>query len=343
MKTRARIIAAVLTASLLAGCGGSGYTPNTAAYVPPKQVLESVDAAYDTDYKKFTLPPKSALHLTEPEGVYRLTLEIINNQEDKDWEAQKSRELLPVFGVESGRPPLGTTIEAVVSGAYFIDEQRIEQSVTSLSATLPDETETLVLSPSVLSAQDEGAKLSVRRCESYDEAARQVLGGELGARAAELYIYRSGDDIGYGIELERSYKGVGLVHLYPLHPTLEQMEGSEALRIWQSYADFDSEGELVFFNSSPSMRAKRAEALESVVSFKGACDRLEEELAPRAAYEFDDVMLLYDTRADSSGGDLADIACRPKWFFVRYSRESSVLSMQYFTVDCESGEVEGVW
>ncbi|WP_028510959.1 hypothetical protein [Ruminococcus sp. NK3A76] len=132
-----RIAAALLCLSALCLSACSFVTDNTtevkkdlADYTTAKHMLDGIDAAYDTDYSKFTLPDNDALHITHPEGVYELTLEVINADGNKEWENQKNKELAAVFDTSNG-------VEAcvVVSGAYYIKATPHKDRLKALYAT----------------------------------------------------------------------------------------------------------------------------------------------------------------------------------------------------------------
>ena len=125
-----RIAAALLCLSALCLSACSFVTDNTtevekdlADYTTAKHMLDGIDAAYDTDYSKITLPERETLHITQPEGVYELTLEVINADSNKEWENQKNKELAAVFDTSGGAEAC-----VVVSGAYYINEKLLKYS-----------------------------------------------------------------------------------------------------------------------------------------------------------------------------------------------------------------------
>ena len=84
--------------------------------------------------------------------------------------------------------------------------------------------------------------------------------------------------------------------------------------------------------------------MEKIISFKGACDLLEENLGDAAHYNFEKVVLMYEPRADCSAGvDLPNIKCRPKWYFMTFSEDFFFNGMNCFTVDCMTGTIEAAF
>lgn len=337
-----RMIMITLAALMLTGCAGSDDGPAPERLVPAAEIYSDLDSAYSAEYTKFTLPERSLLNIAPPEGVYELELEAINKTEDKEWERQKSAEIREVFGVPAGTPAEVIDACAVVSGAYYINEERIPGCLTSLNPDAEYETETVTLSPGTLPQLDDTAKEVIRRAEDYAGKARTVFGDDLETRVCEVYVNRSGSRRGYGVEMQKSYKGVGLLNMHPLHPTPDQLREDDHLHILQTYGDFDGSGDIVFYAAPPSYKAVRAEELERVLSFKAACDILESELAPNSSYEFDNVSLMYEPYMDETKGDLADLSCRAKWFFMIFSEQSGEHKLQYISVDCKDGAVTAV-
>ncbi|MEO3155932.1 hypothetical protein ABHC51_11215 [Ruminococcus bicirculans (ex Wegman et al. 2014)] len=86
----------------------------------------------------------------------------------------------------------------------------------------------------------------------------------------------------------------------------------------------------------------KAEKIDKMLSFKGACDLLEENLADKIDIQFDDVKLMYEPRGESTEvGESADnICCTPKWYFIIDDKQPTGLhAINYVTVDCVTGEI----
>ena len=338
-------ISGLFVTMILSSCStykNSNEGIETEQYVPCSQILDDIDQAYNTNYTKFTLPDKSMLHITQPLGVYELELEAINRADDKEWEKQKSLEIKKVFEVPPGTSEDVIDACAVVSGAYYINENRIPNSLTSLNPSADYETDIVTVSPSSIPLFDEKAKETISKSENYAHKAKEVFDDNLDTKVYDVYVNNNGTQKSYGVEMQKSYKGVGLLHMHPLHHTPDQLKENNHLHILQTYSDFDDNADIVFYAAPPSYKAIKTDELEKVLSFKGACDILENELAPNSAYVFDDVVLMYEPYMDETKGDLANLNCYAKWFFIMYSEQSGQHMIQYFSVDCKDGTVTAV-
>ena len=81
-----------------------------------------------------------------------------------------------------------------------------------------------------------------------------------------------------------------------------------------------------------------------MISFKGACDLLEENLADKIDIQFDDIVLMYEPRGTSVDMDelneAENIICTPKWYFIIDDKQPTGLhAINYVTVDCVTGEI----
>ena len=112
---------------------------------------------------------------------------------------------------------------------------------------------------------------------------------------------------------------------------------------------YNSDYNLNYYVSCDNYTPVKEEPIEKIISFKGACDILEEELASNVSMEFDDVKLWYEPRGtilDATTEDGLDgsktTRCTPKWFFISDNEEDSGLhhAINYVTVDCVTGEIE---
>lgn len=103
-------------------------------------------------------------------------------------------------------------------------------------------------------------------------------------------------------------------------------------------ADADPE----YYIGCNAFKVAKAEKIDKMLSFKGACDLLEENLADKIDIQFDDVKLMYEPRGESTEvGESADnICCTPKWFFIIDDKQPTGLhAINYVTVDCVTGEI----
>lgn len=308
-----------------------------ADYTTAEHMLDGIDAAYDTDYSKITLPERETLHITQPEGVYELTLEVINADGNKEWENQKNKELAAVFDTSGGAEAC-----VVVSGAYYINEKLLQNSASPVNNDPALECEITTLSPLTHKSLDTKLIQVTDNAENYASKVKEITGEELDTYVYDVLEYKCENKTGYGVEMQKSYKGIGVLNMYPLHPTAEQLSETHSLKVLQTYSDFNDDAEVVFYAAPPSYKTANAQAIDKVVSFKGACDILEEKLSENSHYEFDDVVLMYEPYTDLTKGDLADIECVPKWYFIIYTRSSGENMIRYFSVSLKDGAVEAV-
>ena len=112
---------------------------------------------------------------------------------------------------------------------------------------------------------------------------------------------------------------------------------------------YDINLKLYLYYSCNNYIPLKDEPIDKIISFKGACDILEEELASNVSMEFDDVKLWYEPRGtilDATSEDGFDgsktTRCTPKWFFISDNDDDSNLhhAINYVTVDCVTGEIE---
>jgi hypothetical protein len=112
----------------------------------------------------------------------------------------------------------------------------------------------------------------------------------------------------------------------------------------QTYIDFDSDFNPEYYIGCDAFKIEKAESVDKMISFKGACDILEEQLADNISLEFDDVELMYEPRGTETGsGESAaatNIVCTPKWYFIIDDKQPNGLhAINYVTVDCITGEI----
>lgn len=178
--------------------------------------------------------------------------------------------------------------------------------------------------------------------ESYASRIKEITGEELDTYVYDVLKYKCENKTGYGVEMQKSYKGIGVLNMYPLHPTAEQLDDTHSLKVLQTYSDFNDDAEVVFYAAPPTYTTANVQAIDKVVSFKGACDILEEKLSDNSHFQFDDVVLMYEPYTDQTKGDLADIECVPKWFFINYTKSGGENMIRYFSVNLKDGSVEAV-
>ena len=167
----------------------------------------------------------------------------------------------------------------------------------------------------------------------------------------DLYIKSYNGEKFYELSLQPTYKGVGLQCITPTYSNGDIFEGNNALMTMSFDIRFlyDSTLMLYSFVSCNNYIPVKDEPIDKIISFKGACDILEEELASNVSMEFDDVKLWYEPRGTildattENGFDgTKTIKCTPKWFFVMDEEDGGWHGISYITVDCSTGEVEVV-
>ena len=363
-------IAAALLCLTLAGLSACSFVSDNTAevekdladYTSSTHMLDGVDAAYDTDYSKFTLPDKNALHITQPEGVYALTLEYANKQNSDEWKTERVLKLQEIFGTDygssvntsNGSAVLGDPDRACVgigiSDAYAFWEWNGE-TVCPFNRSSLDSIETLTISDKT--KKDMPAELldDIDKSIKLGADVKAAIGEDLDAMAYDAYIFKSRNGTGYGVEMQKAYKGIGILNLQYANMNNTDYDGDNALlnMAMQVYTYFDEKNELLYYRSCDSFKVQEARNIESVVSFKGACDILEKELGDNAKYEFDDVVLMYEPRGKYIGETFdgnATVKCTPKWYFIKYTIDTNSgqqHQIRFFSVDCETGALEAQW
>ncbi len=326
-------------------------------FVSPDKVYDDFDSAYSTEYTKFTLPDSSAIRHTPPEGIYDLELAYNNKENDIEWKKGKVSELYSAldfsFEAEMTAEEFSASLEQgsedVTVRGYSKPYVRWKEDETGVSSSSENVTSRDVYFIDHMKPEeipDELNKASSTALSIWEKV-KEAVGDELDVQASDGYIIRTPDDVGYEIELRKSYKGVGILNLFSRFSPLPSYGDENALLSFsmQTYMDFDSNFSPEFLNSCETFTAAKAEPLEKVLSFKGACDILERELADYMSVTFDDVTLMYEpigTYTDPQGTEEpGNIICTPKWYFI--IDEVADIGMHYIyyiTVDCVTGDVE---
>ena len=349
-----RMILAVMAAALLASCSDSPADTSNAngsvntlsvanaesLLVESSKAYSDIDAAYSAEYKKVGLPDKETLTAETPEGVFDLELEIINKNCDEEWKTKKGTELEPIFGNtdEIGSMKIKT---AKLSAAYMINNSLKAEAVTPLNSDLIKSDEIITLNKKTLTSLDEKMKKAMSTAEEYNEKSKEILGDELDSIVYEANKYNGDDGEGYGVQIEKAYKNVPVLPYTAQHPIESYLDESNELYPLQGYCYFNNDVKAVLYHPENSYKAVKADRLEKIISFKGACDLLEENLGDAAHYNFEKVVLMYEPRADCSGGvDFPNIKCRPKWYFITFSEDFYANCMNCFTVDCIDGTID---
>lgn len=363
-----KLITAILSAALcLSSC--SIYDDNTHEtpkdlddYTTCEHILDGVDEAYEKSYSKFTLPDKESLHIAQPDGIYDLTLEYVNSENDTAWKSEKVLELQKVFGTDysenvdtsSGGAVLGDPDRACV-GIGFSDPYAFwewnSDTVCIFNQIDLDSIETITISPKSKTDMPQKLKEDIDKSVELASKVSEVMGEELRPLVYDAYIFKNSVGTGYGVEMQKAYKGVGILNMQYANMDNEDYSGDNAIlnMAMQLYTYFDENNELLYYRSCDSYKAKSTQNIDDVVSFIGACNILEKELGDNCSYEFDDVVLMYEPRGKYIGDEFdgsQTVKCTPKWYFIKYCKDTDMgyqHSIRFFSVDCKTGSVEARW
>ena len=272
------------------------------AYVSSENIYDSFDAAFEKEYTKFKLPEKSAVSICKPDGVYDLELAYINAENDMDWLSSKVEELQNALDIK-----IDGKIETVEDQAQL---------------------------------QDEHNKLKITRFAQpyccWEASENGVNSIDAGADNMELfYLDRpTAKNADSGL-LSAADKAKTLAD------TFSNVLGEELDNVVSDGYIITTDGPEYYIGCN-AFKVAKAEKIDKMLSFKGACDLLEENLADKIDIQFDDIKLMYEPRGESTEvGESADnICCTPKWYFIIDDKQPTGLhAINYVTVDCVTGEI----
>lgn len=351
---------------LLPACNDDKNTLETekdlSEYTTCEHILDSTDAAYEQGYTKFRLPEKDALHITAPGGVYKLTLEYANKENDTEWKTERVLSLQEVFGADygksvntaNGNAVLGDPDRACV-GIGICDAYAFKEwdgyTVSIFNRSSLDSIETININPKTKKQMPGDLLECIDKSEEISNKAADVMDDDLDAKAYDAYIFKNSRGTGYGVEMQKCYKGIGILNLQYANMNDEDFASDNALltMAMQHYIYFDEKNDMFYYRSCDSFKVKSKESIDSVLSFKGACDLLERELGDNSYYEFDDVVLMYEPRGRYIGETFdgtETVTCTPKWYFIKYTADYEKNwqhQIRFFSIDCESGTIEAHW
>ena len=317
-------------------------------------ILDDFDEAFKTEYLKFKLPDKSSVIINQPEGVYDLELKYVNSEKSLEWLKEKVFKLAEIFNVTNGdlkvtkdiRYTIENNVEKVRLSLlsepnYDLNGDWNPNDIVTNKIEYLDRKK--LINPDYKSIIDKYVK-----CANDINVA---FGGVLNHNPMDLYIKDYNSEIFYELSLQPTYKGIGIQCITPTFIPSDIFEGNNALMTMSFDIRFlyDNNFKLYSFVSSNNYTPVKEEVIDKLISFKGACDILEEELASNVRMEFDDVKLWYEPRGtilDATTEDGFDgsktTKCTPKWFFISDNEEDSGLhhAINYVTVDCVTGEIE---
>ncbi len=325
--------------------------------VSVEHILDDFDEAFKTEYTKFKLPDKSSVIINQPEGVYDLELKYVNSEKSLEWLKEKVFKLAEIFNVENNG-----NAENIGNIGYCLenDKERVRADIfsepyyCSNNAAFIDEMnlcKTEYLNRIQQKNINKEYKEFIDKSVDCSNNITSIFGGIFTNIPMDLYIRDNNGEVFYELSLQPTYKGVGLQCITPTYSNGDIFEGDNALMTMGFDIRFlyNSDYNLNYYVSCDNYTPVKEEPIEKIISFKGACDILEEELASNVSMEFDDVKLWYEPRGtilDATTEDGLDgsktTRCTPKWFFISDNEEDSGLhhAINYVTVDCVTGEIE---
>lgn len=191
---------------------------------------------------------------------------------------------------------------------------------------------------------DSGLLSAADKAKTLADTFSDVLGEELDNVVSDGYIITTDSGVGYEIEIQKAYKGIGIQNVFSTNADDTLFVKGNALMTYsmQTYTDLDANFGPEYYIGCNALKVAKTEKIDKMLSFKGACDLLEENLADKIDIQFDDVKLMYEPRGESTEvGESADnIRCTPKWYFIIDDKQPTGLhAINYVTVDCVTGEI----
>ncbi len=362
------VIILLIVSCLLSSCAqtpdsiqGNNYNTdlNLNDKVPVEHILDDFDEAFKTEYSKFKLPDKSSVIINQPEGVYDLELKYVNADKDTNWLKEKASQLAEVFNVKNG------SVKMIQDFRCSIENDKEKVSISQFSepyfcsiyAVENIDLDLMNISKIESLYRMKIDKLNEQYQEIIDKSFKMckqiysVIGEDIINNPMDLFIMNYNDEKYYEISMQPTYKGVGLQCISPIYSNGNIFEGDNALMTMSLNVRFlyDSKMNVHLFIGCNGYTPVKSEPIKNMISFKGACDILEEELASNVSMEFDDVKLWYEPRGtilDATTEDGFDgsktTKCTPKWYFISDNKEDKDVyySFNYVTVDCVTGEIE---
>ena len=323
--------------------------------VSVEHILDDFDKAFETKYTKFSLPEKSQVIINQPEEVCDLELKYVNADKSMDWLKERVYKLADIFNVQNYGD-----LKNVGNVGYVLEnnKERVRADVfsepyyCSNDAAFIDEMNFVKikhLDRIKYDNIDEKYKMLIDQSVNCANKINDIFGGSFTDNPMDLYIRDHNGEKYYELSLQPTYKGVGLQCITPTYSNGDIFEGNNALMTMGLDIRFlyDSDFNLDYYVSCDNYTPIKSDPIDKIISFKGACDILEEELASNVSMEFDDVKLWYEPRGtilDATTEDGFDgsktTKCTPKWFFISDSADESDHTINYVTVDCVTGEIE---
>ncbi len=334
----------------------SANIDSSEVYVASDHIYDSFDAAYETDYTKFKLPDKTAVSICDPEGVYEIELSYVNGNIDTDWMSSKIDEFQDALGFSiAGKIEKTDDITVLEDNANKIKIERYsrpyfcwEASESGVNTTNieADNVQLFYLNRPTIEPVESDLSNAADKAKTLADKISGVLGDELDNTISDGYVLKSENDVGYEIEIQKSYKGIGIQNVISTYSDESLFVKGDTLMSYsmQTYVDFDSSFDPQYYIGCDAFKIARSKKIDKMISFKGACDLLEENLADKIDIQFDDIVLMYEPRGTEVDMDelneAENIICTPKWYFIIDDKQPTGLhAINYVTVDCVTGEI----
>ena len=321
-------------------------------------IYDDMGTALETEYSKLKLPDRSQIPIIKPDGIYELELGYLNSDGNTEWMKEKVEKIYEELGfsfsgetvIDEGtayKKDMKNDISIMRYSQPYCRWAEFEKGVSMLAESIIS-IDTLYCDRSSDKETSSEIKKVVSKAEQLSNDIGRVMGDELENTVSDIYTIHTPESIGYEAEIRKTYKGIGIQDLISKKDNSSEFEEADQLLAvsMQTYLDFDSEIQPEYYVGCNSYSVKNDKRLDDVLSFKAACDILEQKLAENVMFEFDTVLLMYEPRGKTLSNELIDpgvIKCKPKWYFISdNSFESGLHSIYYVTVDCEDGIVEVV-
>ncbi len=327
-------------------------------------VYSDIDLAYDSSYTKISLPDKESINVQSYDEIDSIELCYINSQLDQEYMTDVVDKLSASFGVLENvqtqtddyaalRDDEKSRVKIEAFSRPYVRVELEDSDVCNANNGTVIKNELVILdqlSDEEKDNVDAGVLEASDKALETAQAVGEIFGDQLEYQVSDAYIlYGEDDDVGYEIEIQKCYNGIAIQNLVsPSASASPHSDGAVLMSAsMQSYADIDSDGQLLYYIGCDSFTVESITEIEDVITFKGACDILESELSDNVHYDFDSVQLMYEPY----GYEVVDyseapknITCTPKWYFIinKIEEESGMHMINYITVDVKTGEINVV-
>lgn len=284
-----------------------------AGMVSAENVWNDLDDAYNAGYTKFKLPEKSLIKQEKFDEIYSAKVTYTNVEDDENWYLERIPKFEEAMGATvSGEP------EKKGKCCYDHNDENYTVLLTRYGCgniTFNKLYEMTQMSDLVKSCiinrnediLDDDETNAVKQAEELSQKTNKVFDNEFDSVPVFLDESIKNSNTHIQVFLQSYYNGVGIYPASVIYGDDDYMSDSNGRRImWiKHYADFNN-GKLENFNSGHSYKTIDKTKLDNVVSFKSACDILENELSSNMNIEFDDVKLWYEPRGKELDGTRED-------------------------------------